>query len=266
MRIIDFHTHFFPDKVAEKAISQMEAASGYKAYTDGTQAGLLRSMEVAGIQASVVLPVATNPEKVGSINRFSASIKHRRLLMVGALHPRAPRWQTDLEEMLELGFTAVKFHPDYQEFHPDDPELLPFFAALRDSGLLAIFHAGEDLSYQPPYNGSPSRLAWLLGQLPGIKIMATHMGGYRMWDEVENCLLGKPVYMDTPFSFGEMSDERIRSLINKHGSDYVLFGTDSPWLDQATEVKNVLRLGLGSSVEEKIFHANAVRLMPALGA
>ncbi|HUU26898.1 MAG TPA: amidohydrolase family protein [archaeon] len=264
MRIIDFHTHFFPDKVAAAAIPKMEATSDHKAYTDGTAAGLLASMDSAGIECSVALPVATNPDKVSSINRFSASAGNRRLYMMGALYPGTPLWREHLDEFLELGFAGVKLHPDYQEFLPDDPDLLPFFAALRDSGRLVIFHAGEDLSYKPPYGGTPARLAALLEQLPGINIFATHMGGYRMWDEVERCLVGKPVYMDTSFSFGEISDQRIRSLIGRHGADYVLFGTDSPWLDQQTEVNNVLRLRLGTAVEEKIFYGNAVRLVPQL--
>jgi len=264
MRIIDSHTHFFPDKVAEAAIPKMEATSGYKAHTDGTRAGLIRSMEAAGIERSLALPVATNPEKVSSINRFGASVKDPRIHMAAALHPKAENWKEHVEEIVELGFSAVKLHPDYQEFHPDDPDLLPFFAALRDSDILVVFHAGEDLSYKPPYGGGPARIAWLMENLPGIKIFAAHMGGYRMWDEVDRCLVGNPVYMDTSFSFGEISDERIRSMIERHGAEYVLFGTDSPWLDQAAEIKNVLRLGLGSAVEEKIFYENAVRLLPAL--
>jgi len=264
VRVIDFHTHIFPDKVAEAAIPKMEATSGYKAYTDGTRAGLIRSMEKAGVECSVTLPVATNPDKVSSINRFGASVNDPRLHMAGALHPKAENWRKHVEEVVELGFSAVKLHPDYQEFYPDDPDLLPFFAALRDNGILVFFHAGEDLSYKAPFGGEPARIARLMENLPGIKIFAGHMGGYRMWDEVDRCLVGKPVYMDTSFSFGEISDERIRSMIGRHGAEYVLFGTDSPWLDQAAEIKNVLRLGLGSAVEEKIFYENAVRLLPAL--
>ncbi|OGG01711.1 MAG: hypothetical protein A3F83_00360 [Candidatus Glassbacteria bacterium RIFCSPLOWO2_12_FULL_58_11] len=264
MRIIDFHCHFFPDELAGRAIPRMEASSGCRAFTDGTRAGLLRSMDRAGIESALVLPVATNPEKVSSVNRFSASVAEPRLVIAGALHPKSPVWAGDIKEVIALGFKAVKLHPEYQNFRADEPEYLPFFAALRDSGLLLVFHAGQDLSYNPPWGGAPSQLAWLLDQLPGIKIFASHLGGYRMWDEFERCLLGRPVYMDTSFSFGEISDERIRSLIVRHGPDKVFFGTDSPWLDQKTEVENVLRLGLGAELEEKLFNGNAIRLLPEL--
>jgi predicted TIM-barrel fold metal-dependent hydrolase len=263
-RIIDFHTHIFPDKVAAEAIPKMESTSGHKAFTDGTVKGLVASMDAGGLEKSIALPVATNPEKVSSINRFGASIGEPRLCMFGAIHPKAQSWREHLEEILGYGMPGVKLHPDYQNFYPDDPEVLPVFAALRDSGLLVFFHAGGDLSFPPPNRGEPARIAALLEALPGLKVLAAHMGGFQMWDEVEEHLVGKPVYMDTSFAIGYMSDERIRTMISRQGDDYILFGTDSPWMGQSEEVNNVLGLGLGSAVEEKIFFANALRLIPGL--
>ncbi|MFC1614587.1 amidohydrolase family protein [Gemmatimonadota bacterium] len=266
MRIVDCHTHIFPDQVAEKAIPKMVEHSGHKAFTDGTLKGLIDSMDSAGIEKSIALPVVTNPGKVSSVNRYGASLDEPRLCMFGALHPKAESWRDHLEEIAGYGMPGIKLHPDYQSFYPDDPDLLPVFAACRDSGLLVFFHAGEDLSFKPPNLGGPARIASLLEALPGLKIFAAHMGGFRMWDEVEECLLGKPVYMDTSFAIDYMSNERMRSIIGRHGSDYILFGTDSPWMDQSEEVKNVLGLGLGTEVEEKVFFANAVRLIPELAA
>ena len=56
--IIDFHTHTFPDKIAARAIAQLEQASHSRAFTNGTVEGLKASMRKAGIDASVVMPVA----------------------------------------------------------------------------------------------------------------------------------------------------------------------------------------------------------------
>ena len=264
-RIIDFHTHIFPDKVAAEAIPKMESTSGHKAFSDGTASGLIASMDAAGIEKSITLPVATNPEKVSSINRFGASLDGPRLCMFGAFHPKARSWREHLEEILACGMAGVKLHPDYQSFYPDDPDLLPVFAAFRDNDLLVFFHAGGDLSFKPPNRGEPARIAALLKALPGLKVMAAHMGGFQMWDEVEEHLLGKPVYLDTSFAMGYMSDQRMRAMIGRHCTEQVLFGTDSPWMDQSAEVKNLLRLGLGSAAEEQIFSANALRLIPEPG-
>ena len=65
--IIDIHTHTFPDAIAQKAVEKLAATSHSKAFLDGTQADLSASMKRAGIDYSVVLPVATDPQKVGKM-------------------------------------------------------------------------------------------------------------------------------------------------------------------------------------------------------
>ena len=56
--IIDFHTHIFPDKIAERAIASLEASlwevskHDKKAATDGTLAGIKKSMAENGIDYS----------------------------------------------------------------------------------------------------------------------------------------------------------------------------------------------------------------------
>lgn len=251
--------------MAASAVGKLEGTSGQKAFHDGTRAGLLASMDKAGIDRALVLPVATNPEKVGSVNRFSASVREPRLVMLGALHPFSLTWRDEMDEVLSLGMQGIKLHPEYQGFEPDDPDLLPFFAALRDAGLVVVFHAGEDISFDPPARATPQTIATLLDRLPGIRILATHMGGFRLWDEVEHFLVGRPVWMDTPFGLGWMPDERFSRMLGNHGEDYVMFGTDSPWLDQSAELERLLRFGLSPVTVEKILFSNAVALIPALG-
>lgn len=58
--IIDFHTHCYPDKVAPKALHNLYYNNGVAAHSDGTLNGLWESMAKAGINLSVVLPIATN--------------------------------------------------------------------------------------------------------------------------------------------------------------------------------------------------------------
>ena len=41
--IIDFHTHIFPDKVAEKAVPKLAAVINHNPSMNGTAAGLLDS-------------------------------------------------------------------------------------------------------------------------------------------------------------------------------------------------------------------------------
>jgi len=64
MQIIDFHTHAFPDNIAERAIQKLEIKSKAKAYLNGTIDDLLRSMDKNGITRSVLCNIATRPEQL----------------------------------------------------------------------------------------------------------------------------------------------------------------------------------------------------------
>ncbi len=46
--VVDFHTHIFPEKIAGKTITYLEEKAHIKAFNDGTEEGLIRSMEAAG--------------------------------------------------------------------------------------------------------------------------------------------------------------------------------------------------------------------------
>src|SRR5699024_1131618 len=72
--VIDIHTHTFPDKLAATTIPKLEGMSHTRAYVDGTVSGLRASMARAGVDASLVLPVATNPRQVVHVNDSSAQI------------------------------------------------------------------------------------------------------------------------------------------------------------------------------------------------
>ena len=70
MKIIDFHTHIYPDKIAEKASQATGDFYHIKPSYSGTSKELLSTGRKAGISRFVLLPVATKPNQVRSINRF----------------------------------------------------------------------------------------------------------------------------------------------------------------------------------------------------
>ena len=90
--IIVFHTHCFPDTLAVKAVSRLSAVSGgLTPYTDGTLAGLRRSMVEEGVTASVVQHSATNPAQQKKVNDFAAAIQNGvDIFTFGSVQPDAP--------------------------------------------------------------------------------------------------------------------------------------------------------------------------------
>ena len=71
-RVIDFHTHTFPDHVAPRAVDSLRRSANTINYLDGTDTSLSVSTKENGIELSVVLPVATRLGQAQAINAASA--------------------------------------------------------------------------------------------------------------------------------------------------------------------------------------------------
>ena len=71
-KMIDFHTHMFPHIIAERTVKKLSECVHKKPDTDGTYEGLLKSSREAGIDCSVVLPIATKPSQFRTINDFAS--------------------------------------------------------------------------------------------------------------------------------------------------------------------------------------------------
>ncbi len=259
--IIDIHTHAFPDGLAARAIASLTEKAAIPAYTDGTASDLKRSMASAGIDLCVLQHIATKPEQTVNVNRWAVEIQDRNLLSFGSIHPDFPDWKKEIQWLAASGIKGVKFHPEYQDFYVDDQKLFPVYDALCEAGLVILFHAGVDLGFSPPCHCTPSRLSKVLDAFPGAKIIAAHMGGYRYWEDVEKYLLGREIYLDSSFAFNDMGAESMGALIKGHGTEKVLFGTDSPWTDQSREVANIKSLSLTGEEFDLILSKNALRLL-----
>ncbi len=259
--IIDAHVHIFPDAVAGKAIAAMEKHSGLKMATDGTLAGLLRSMAAAGIAHSVSLPVATRPDQVPGINRHALALKAPGIIPFGSLHPQVPQFRDEIRRLVEGGIRGVKMHPDHQSFWADDPAVFPLYEALAGSGLILALHAGGNINLPDPARGTPARLAAVIRKFPGLKIMAAHLGGWRHWDDVERHLAGLPLWLDLSFVLGHCPFEQVQRIIRRHGADRILFGTDSPWTDQARAVAEWTQTPFTSGEKRGFFRDNAAALL-----
>lgn len=67
--------------------------------------------------------------------------------------------------------------------------------------------------------------------------------------------------MEISFSLEFIDKKRARKMILSHPSDYILFGTDSPWTDQGETLNLLKKLKLPIEIEEKILYLNAERLL-----
>ncbi len=259
--VIDFHTHCFVDSIAPKAMAALEAGCSVKGVHDGTTGGLKQHMAECGVDKSVVLPVATKPSQIKPINDWAKSSNDDHLLFFGAIHPDDEDFYGTVKELKQDGFKGVKLHPDYQDFFADEKRMLPLYEALRDTGLIVVFHSGMDIELQVPIHCTPLMLKNILEMVPGLTIVAAHMGAYSLWRDAEDLLLGKPLFIDTSYSYHILKIDNMVRMIKKHGAERVLFGTDSPWAKADKEIENILALDLPQSDKDKILYKNALTLL-----
>jgi len=258
---IDFHTHVFPDQIASVAIEALEKKGNVKAYLNGTVTDLLASMDRAGIERSVVCSIATRPQQFKPILDWSRSIRSERIIPLPSLHPADPDRIAQLSLIKENGFIGLKMHPYYQDFFLDDPGLDDFYQEVSRLDLLLVVHTGYDIAYPRVQRADPQRVLHLVERFPELRLITTHLGGWDEWTDVHKLLTGRPIYMEISFALDFLDQIRLRDLIESHPADYILFGTDSPWADQATTLNMLAKLGLSDELFAKITRTNALTLL-----
>lgn len=262
VKIVDFHVHAFPDAVAERALASLSQAYQMEPIVDGTISGLTDLMERTGVDYSVIQPVATKPTQVESINDWAAGISDPRIVAFGAMHPAYPDPAREIDRLVSLGIRGIKIQANWQGVFVDAPEMKPIYEAAQGK-LIVLFHSGAELVEFPELKATPKLIANVIREFPELEVVAAHMGGYLMWDEADEFLVGKKVYLDTSACFPEfLPDDRMLEMIRRHGAENVLFATDLPLNDPVTEVTRLSGIGLTDGELEAILSGNARRLLP----
>lgn len=279
--IIDFHTHTFPDKIAGSVIGKLQRLSRSRPFTNATNDGLRRSMEQAGIDLSILLPVMTNAGQVHKLNDLAARINERwqetGLLSFGGMHPDVENYKEALNHVAELGLKGIKIHPAYQGADFDDIRYLRIIDKASELGLIVLTHAGWDIGI-PGHNYCDTKhIQRVMREVGPDRLVLAHMGGWQDWKAVGEELAGLPLYFDASFSTGDivpapgttrtpeeshnMNREQFIHLVRKLGTDRILFATDCPWSDQAESLRFVRSCGFSQQELADILGNNAQKLL-----
>ncbi len=267
--IIDFHTHTFPDKMAEHTISKLERSAHLTAFTDGTAHGLLESMEESGIDLSLIMPVVTNPPKADEINEYAAEANdmYEKLMSFGGIHPDTENYKAVLKHAKELGLKGIKLHPEFQGVDFDDIRYKRILDCAEELGLITLVHAGFDGSYPDSKRCWTWHVLNVIEDVNPRRLVVAHMGGCNIWGDVKKYLAGAEVYFDTAFSFGKkqisglLSEEEFTDLARAHGTKKVLFGTDSPWGEQKEMSEFIKNSSMTAEEKDDILYKNALNLL-----
>lgn len=144
--IIDFHTHTFPDQIAASAVARLSDRANIPAYSSGTAGGLLLAERAAGVDRSIILPVATKPEQVHHINDAAAAHNEHafvtNMFSFACIHPDYEDWKQELDRIAARNMRGIKLHPAYQQTDLDDPKYLRILERAGALGLIVVTHAG----------------------------------------------------------------------------------------------------------------------------
>lgn len=279
--IIDFHTHTFPDTVAARVADQLARSSHTRCFTLPTVSGLSESARAAGITRCLNLPVLTRPDQVQKINRRlidgMASMEAQGVLTFGGLHPGFDDPASELRFLRAHGIRGIKIHPAFQGQDLDSPAMLRLIAAAAEEDMIIITHGGEDIGFPGHDYASVPMILRVIEEIRPPRFVIAHMGGWNNWDQVERQLAGAPVWFDTAFSLGpitaypghetllprsrQLQDDAFVRLCRRHGTDHILFATDSPWADQAEYVRMINVMPFTQAEKADIFYHNAASLL-----
>lgn len=267
-RIFDFHTHVYPEAIADKAVAALNKFYEFTCDCVGTYAELERTSREGGCEGFLMLGTATNAHQVEKVNDYVAKCvnegRKNGMLAYGfaAMHQDFGDFEAEVERVRALGLCGVKLHPDIQGVNIDDSRLMPLYAACEGK-MPVYFHIGDN---REEYRFSEiERLAKIVDKYPGLCVIAAHFGGYSAWENAGLLRDYDKIYYDTSSALEYMSANRAESLVDTLGYDRIMFGTDFPCTDTRRDFERFMKLSLSEAEREAILFNNAENFFAKYG-
>jgi predicted TIM-barrel fold metal-dependent hydrolase len=281
--IFDSHVHLFPPSViasvskrnglAEALCLDVESAAGR---TD--KAALKREIRSAGVSGCLLLPTAPVSAVRRINNLFLETVSGEdELLTAGTLHPSFPNLVDEMDRLSLHNVRALKFYSFSQGIDLEAEETFRLFEKIRRHNLSGKppFFAIFDTFYQAErYFGAsgkhittPEKLRRLVTTFPEIYFVAAHMGGLAApYREIEEQLHPQSnLYLETSNAAHVLSREEFVRLLERHGPEHVIFGTDWPWFGHLEEIALIQGLlqeaGFSAEQQALVFSGNISRIL-----
>lgn len=280
--IIDCHCHIFTNKIIEnvstkRAMVEELGLNVQDAWQKSDPLLLEESALQNNVEVCLLLPTAA-PDKVREENErhLKLASEYSRLRSLATLHPAMDDMAGEIRRIFQLGTRGFKFSSFSQRFELASPEVEAMLSAIGriaeefnwrptiifDTFTRADIHFGAD----PLHLTRPQTLTRVVRKHPEINFIGSHMGGLaEERDELRQHLTPCPnLYLDTSNAAHTLDEEDFIYLLNVHGPEHILFGTDWPWFHHAEEmslIRSLLQKAVfNQSDQEAVFGGNACRL------
>jgi predicted TIM-barrel fold metal-dependent hydrolase len=254
-KIIDSHTHIYPDKV-----------DGFWKSPSGKN-NLIKSMDDANISKSLVIGI--DPFINNDLLNQIILPNQDRLILAGSINPLSQASLKNIGESIQSsGMKALKLHPRLQNFgYTHINQILPIAKEcerLNIPLIICSWCGGRDLF--------KSRILEMCHQIAlehsNLALIMAHAGGHRPIEALLAMKSCPNLYVDLSFSplyfKGTSVELDLIYLIKKADPKRVLFGSDFPEMGQQDSIDWILRaaekLKLSTSHIRAILSENAERV------
>jgi len=166
------------------------------------------------------------------------------------------------------GIRGFKFHPQYQEFFPNDRMAYPLYEVIAEAGLPALFHTGHSGMGTGMPGGGGIRLKYgnpmdvddVAVDFPDMPIILAHPS-WPWQDEALSIALHKPqVYIDLSGWSPKYFPPQLVQFANTQLKHKILFGSDYPLITPDRWLEDFEKIGIRDEVRPLILKDNAIRL------
>jgi uncharacterized protein len=169
----------------------------------------------------------------------------------------------------ELGVRGFKFHPNLQEFFPNDRAAYPVYEAIAEAGLPALFHSGHSgIGTGLPGGGglrlrysNPMCLDDVAADFPELKIVLAHPSFPWQDEAISICLHKANVWIDLSGWSPKYFPPVLVQYANTQLREKVLFGSDFPLLTPERWLADFAEAPFKDEVRPLVLKENAVRLL-----
>ncbi len=276
---VDFHTHVERSHAGDDHLSP-ELRSAVARYFKGDVklpvaediAAEYRRLRMMAVVFTVDSALTTGQPRVpnGEI-AAAAAVNDDVLVPFASIDPR--RGADGVAEARELlvggAMRGLKFHPNLQQFHPNDPVAYPLYEVAAEAGAIVMFHSGHSgIGAGLPGGGgirlkysNPMAVDDVAVDFPDLRIVLAHPS-FPWQDEALSVAMHKPqVSIDlsgwSPKRFPPTLVEAARRGLRHQ----VLFGSDYPLLAPQRWIADFASLGFDEETTDLVLRGNAFRLL-----
>ncbi len=278
MRIIDLHCYAGTREWVACQGPYVEALAKYwnRSWVGKSEDEVLKDFTDAGVDAVLVAldletTIATPPVTNEYVHAMWKRHPKRIIQAWGAVEPAKGEIaiRQVQKAVKELGFIGFHFHPIMQHFAVNDHRYYPLFEEISALGAAVMIDVGTTgMGAGLPggmgariRHAHPSAIDDLAADFPNLTIVASHPG-WPWTDEMTAVVLHKGnVFWELSGWAPKYFPAQLKTDIRGRLREKIMFGSDYPSIPYERLVREWGELGYSEEIIERVFHANAERVL-----